>query len=315
METALKEISYYKTGGTVDQLYAPGSVKELADVMREIHNRKLPYFLLGAGSNSLIMDEHWPGAVVIFSNLNSITVHGTKVIAEAGVDNTIFAENCLEMSLGGASWMYNLPGQLGSTIRMNARCYGGEISRIVQSVTAVSENGKIRQYRADEVFIGYKNTVFMSNKEVVALAEFSLFHDEQVDILELMEHCKVDREKKQQFLYPSCGCVFKNNYSVGVPSGLLLDKADVRELSSDYVEISPYHANFVFNKGASAREILETTLKMRDIVYKLFGVWLEYEMEILGIIPDDLKSKVAESRLSKPKEQKLKALREEFHES
>ncbi len=312
MDISLKEISYYKTGCTVDQLFAPASVEELADTMRKIHAVKTPYFLLGAGSNSLIMDDHWFGAVIVFSNMNSITVNDTQVVAGAGVDNTLFSEACLEMSLGGASWMYALPGQLGSTIRMNARCYDGEISQIVESVTAVTEKGEMKQYQAQDLFLGYKNTVFMSNREIVALAGFRLFRADQVNILEHMEYCKVDREKKHQFLYPSCGCVFKNDYSVGVPSGLLLDKANVRQLSSDHVEISPYHANFVFNRGASAREILTTTLDMREVVYDYFGIWLEYEMEILGIIPDNLKSRVIEKREKKIDEQKLKAIKKEF---
>ena len=63
---------------------------------------------------------------------------------------------------------------------------------------------------------------------------------------------------------------------------MLLDKAGVHKLSNDKVSINPKHANFVFNLNASSDDILDITTKMREAVYKKFGVWLEYEMEILG---------------------------------
>lgn len=309
----LKDLSYYKTGTTYDTLYSPSSVEELAEVIHDIEKSKIPYYMLGSGSNSLVMDEHWPGSVITFSNLNSTLINGTTVVAAAGVENSKLVEQCYEASLSGISWMYFMPGQIGATTRMNARCYGGEISKIVKAVKAVNDSGKVIVYRNDEIFRGYKDTRFMYNREIIASVEFQLLEGIKDEILNQMEFCKSDRIKKNQFLFPSCGCVFKNNYEVGVPSGLLLDRAEAKQHSSDVVEISPYHANFVFNKGASSRQILETTFKMRESVYEEFGVWLEYEMEVLGSIPKDLRTKLIENRVNKIKYSKISKLKDQFH--
>ncbi len=308
----LKEKSYYRTGGTCDLLVSPVSVEELADIMMQISREQTPYFFLGAGSNSLIMDEHWPGAVVMFDRLKEMHVNGSLASVQAGVENTQLAEQCLEGSLAGSEWMYFLPGQLGATVRMNARCYGGEISQIVQSVKTVTPSGEIKRYENEGIFKGYKDTCFMTNGEVVAEVDIRLKPEDQDQIKSRMDFCRTDREEKHQFTYPSCGCVFKNDYNAGVPSGMLLDKAGVRDLSSDHVEISPWHANFVFNKGASALQILDTTLKMREAVYDRFGVWLEYEMEILGLLPDDLKHRISEVRRPRMNGKELAPLREQF---
>jgi UDP-N-acetylmuramate dehydrogenase len=305
----LKELSYYKTGGTCDQLIQPQSIQELADAMERTHRNQTDYFLLGAGSNSLIMDDHWPGAVIRFSGMNHIRIEQTRVFAEAGLDNSKFATACYESSLAGVGWMYYLPGQLGATVRMNARCYGGEISGVVDAVTVVTEKGEIKIYAGQEIFFGYKETLFMAEPEIVAMVEFNLAKGDQPQIRQLMDSCKTDREAKQQFLYPSCGCVFKNNYDVGIPSGLLLERANVRRLSTEQVAVSPYHANFVFNKGATANQILEVTLQMREAVYQEYGVWLDYEMEVLGLIPDDLKKRFQEKRSQAFKEADLAHLR------
>ncbi len=293
-------------------IYAPATLDELAVDMEEISRNDIPFFLLGAGSNSLVMDEHWGGAVITFSNLNSLDIEDNKIIAQAGVDNTSLSKVCLNAGLNGMSWMYSLPGQIGSTVRMNARCYGGEISRIVESVTSVCPKGEIKTYSGTEVFLGYKDTIFTKNDEVVAEVTFSLEKGEQRSISEHMNFCQTDRNTKKQFLYPSCGCVFKNNYDIGLPSSLLLDRAGVRQLSSAQVEISPHHANFLYNKGATACEILTTSLEMRELTYERFGVWLEFEMNLLGMVPGDLKERFDDKKVPKVNKEELERLKKEF---
>jgi UDP-N-acetylmuramate dehydrogenase len=244
--------------------------------------------------------------------MNHLQSKGDLVTAQAGVDNTDFATHCLDDSLAGASWMNRLPGQLGSTVRMNARCYGGEISRIVDSIKAVSPTGAVKTYTGKDALLGYKDTLFMQNNEVIAEIRFLLSSGNKEAIRQHMMYCETDRIQKKQFLYPSCGCVFKNDYTVGIPSGLLLEKAGVRKLSTDRVEISPYHANFLFNKGATAREILTTALDMRDMTYETFGVWLAFEMELLGNIPDDLKKRYLTHHPSHVDEEKLAPIKASF---
>jgi len=308
----LKELSYYGTGGTCDEMVSPASLGELAEAAARIYREQRPCFLLGAGSNSLIMDEHWPGSVLLFDRLQGLEIDGNRVVVQAGVENTRLAEACLKNALTGAEWMYHLPGQLGATVRMNARCYGGEIGRIVTAVTTITRRGRSRRYSGGQVFKGYKDTIFMCNEEIVAEIEMVLGRGDPEQIGGRMAFCRSDREQKHQFDHPSCGCVFRNDYSIGIPSGLLLDRAGVKDLSSDRVQVGPWHANFLFNRGATARELLETALQMREAVYQRFGVWLAFEMEILGVLPADLKTRVDEVRRPQPAEAELALLRSTF---
>ncbi len=314
-DTTLQPFSYYGTGGTCDVLYAPASVAELAENVKEIVKHKQKFFLLGGGTNSLVMDTHWPGAVIIFKNMDKIVFKKNGLMVDAGVVNSELAKACLDRGLSGVAWMYRLPGQLGGTVRMNARCYGGEISEVVTKVVVVTPKGEIKEYNDNKVFRGYKDTIFMTNHEIIAQVEMQLVPGEREEILEKMNFCENDRESKGQFVYPTCGCVFKNDYDVGVPSGLLLDQSGGKRLRHKGAEINPHHANFVYNVAADSVGILETTLQMRELVYEKFGVWMEYEMEILGEIPDDLKAAVTEKRPQKwrQKEALIVALREKFN--
>ena len=289
----LNTLSYFKTGGTCDALYAPASQHELQAALRKLQHERMPYFILGGGTNSLVSDEHWRGAVLSMHRLTAIEHKGELVTCQAGVVNSSFVEHCYAHGLTGAEWMTALPGQLGATVRMNARCYGGEISALVQSVVAVTTTGEVRVYdKPREVFHGYKDTLFMRNNEVIAAVTLRLQQGERAAIAQRMAEVEGDRVHKGQFLHPSCGCVFKNDYEVGVPSGVLLDKAGVQRFSQQNVFINPQHANFIFNLGGSSEEIVKLSLKMREAVYQQFSVWLRYEMEFLGNFPATLQGEI-----------------------
>jgi len=307
----LKDILYYRTGGRCREFVEPASIEELADAVKRLNTNRIHFIPIGGGTNSLFMDEDYPGAVISFRRLDVLEINGANIRVGAGVENTAFSEAMFAAGLAGAGWMNRLPGQIGGTVRMNARCYGGEISEIVREVAVVTRSGDIVRYADPKsMFRGYKDTIFMTNGDLVCEVVIALRQGEPKVVREKMDFCASDRIGKGQFSYPSCGCVFKNDYAVGVSSGMLLEEAKVKLMSHAGAEVSPAHANFVFNKNASARAILELTMMMREAVWLKFGVWLEYEMEILGTVPKDLQAKLVEKRPAKFKLEKLTPLRE-----
>ena len=321
----LSDLSYYRTGGTAHAIHQPRSQSELADCMTDISRSGLPFFILGAGSNSLVMDDPWPGHVISLASMQKIEVKDCHsehqlVWCQAGVENSDLVRYCQNLGLGELAWMYRLPGQIGGTTRMNARCYGGEIGDFVTSIYSVAPNGKPYTFALDtgkrgQIFRGYKDTLFMRNHHIIAAVEFRLKYTDQQQSLAKMLSCERDREGKGQFLFPSCGCVFKNDYSIGIPSGMLLERAGVHQLQHPRIEVNPKHANFVFNRNlASSHEILEFTFQMQELVYQKFGVWLHYEMEVLGHLPSTLGRRLREVRQHRNPQNSyaLQALRAEF---
>ncbi len=313
----LGSLAYYKTGGTCARLYLPKSIEEIQSAVREIRSLSQPFFVLGGGTNSLVCDDTWPGAVIALTHMGGLHALDKNggIFCEAGVDNSEFARFAVDHGLTGAGWMNRLPGQMGGTVRMNARCYGGEISQIVKKITCVDMKGEVVVHdEPTKVFRGYKDTSFMQTGEIIAAVEIKLEPGDTAATQELMKFCEDDRVLKGQFTHPSCGCVFKNDYTVGVPSGMLLEATGIKSLTRGSAAISPQHANFVFNLhgAASSRDIVELTLMMREAVYTRFGVWLEYEMEILGELPDDLAKSLREVRARKPETPELAVLRAKF---
>lgn len=320
-EQLLAKVSYFKTGGQCAELYCPQDLNELEHSLKECDARFGDrYFFLGAGSNSLVSDQYWNGGVVVFSGLKQLSVleDGITICAGAGVDNKSLVEFALKHQLSGVEWMYGLPGQIGGTVRMNARCYGGEISQVVTQVKVVSAQKGMEIYKNPrEMFRGYKDTCFMDQpKLAVAEVHFQLSSGGVALVMkEKMEKCLRDREAKKQFSFPSAGCVFKNDYAVGVPSGMLIEAAGLKGKRIGQAQVSMDHANFVYNLGgATSDEILSLALHIREQVWQEFGVWMDFEMEVLGEVSSEMQVRLKESRKNKLVSTKIEPLLKKFSE-
>ena len=315
---SLAPYSAFGTGGSCRYFWQPESIEELASELPRFSN--VPFYLLGAGSNSLLSDTPWPGMVLQFGKLAACEEIESGFVCGAGALNTYLAERARDRGLAGAAWMYRLPGQLGATIRMNARCYGSEISQCVDQVITVTHLGEIKTYDVTEasrikVFPGYKDTMFMHNKEIVVQGRIRLAPGPLAPMVALMDKIEKDRISKGHFDFPTCGCVFKNEYApeVSISSGLLLELAGSKSLHKTGSRVSEKHANFIFNyNGASSQEILELSLEMREQVWQEFGVWLAYEMELLGEFPAALLQRFHEQRPPSYRSDRLAEARAQF---
>jgi len=315
----LKNLCYYKTGGFCKKLYQPQNEKELEEALKEIHKNGEKFFILGAGSNSLVSDEVWDGSVLNLAEMKKLELKDDcEIIAEGGVTNFALSEFALEKGLGDAAWMYGLPGSLGATVRMNARCYGGEISQIVTRIVSFDQKGIKKIYintrHEKNIFSGYKDTIFMKNNEIISEVTVHLKPAKRANLKEKMMSYYEDRKSKDQYEWPSCGCVFKNDYrkEVSVPSGLLIDSCGLKGSFVGGAVLSEKHANFIQNRGATSRDILELSLLIREKVWKDLGIWLEYEMEALGHFPQDLEQKMRERRVENFNQKKIAELQAKF---
>ena len=96
---------------------------------------------------------------------------------------------------------------------------------------------------------------------------------------------------------------------------MLLEASGVKGLDYGGAQISEHHANFIFNRdSASSRDILELSFIMRQAVFDRFGVWLEYEMEILGHLPPDLMENFSQIRAGERNKSELEILKRDFQE-
>ena len=119
MSDSLRQYSYFKTGGTCTTLFVPATEEQARESMEAIHVNKQRHFILGGGTNSLVSDEPWGGAVMVISKLTEMQAQGPLIRVGAGVENTDFAKFALSLGLAGAEFMNRLPGKIGGTANMD----------------------------------------------------------------------------------------------------------------------------------------------------------------------------------------------------
>lgn len=298
--------TYYSIGGYAAYYARPRSLSELADCLKWARMKNLPIAVIGCGSNALLADQLFEGLVLTLADLTTAYWENESTLyAEAGVSNTEVAELCLDAGRAGAAWMYRMPGHLGATVRMNARCYGGEISQIATDIITMDVDGRLRIHSGKDVFYGYKKTLLMDTPEVVVAARLTLpTTATREELLSIMESCESDRHRKHHFEHPSCGSTFKNNYAVGRPSGQIFDECGLKGTRRGQAEVSQFHANFVWNLGqATANDMLSLAAHMREQALSLKNADLELEVQPIGLFSDHVVKSCALDRLGPMVEQ------------
>jgi UDP-N-acetylmuramate dehydrogenase len=281
-DASLKLHNYYQLGGNCQRLIFPQTVYELQTILK---NSPTPPMILGDGSNVLLSDEYYAGDILCLQALQGYHwISPSLLFSFAGSDNSQIALAGLGKYASDFAWMWKMPGLLGSSIRMNARCYGHEMSEITEWVFSLTPRGEFHMYPGKDVFLGYKKTIFMENQEVIwgSILRIKDFQTSE-EILKIMTTAYEDRVKKHHFDYPSCGSTFKNHMELGQPSGKLFQDCGLLGTKNGNAQISPYHGNVIWNLGnASSHAIIELIAQMRSSVLQNIGGMPELEVVPLG---------------------------------
>lgn len=243
----------------------------------------IPYFILGNGSNLLVSDDGYRGAIIqIFRNMSSVVLEGEDVIrAQAGALLSTVARAALNNSLTNMEFASGIPGTLGGAVTMNAGAYGGEMKDILYEVTALTEEGEVITLKADELELGYRTSCIKTKNYIVLEAAIKLEKGDKEKIQARMDELKEQRVKKQPLEFPSAGSTFKR--PAGYFAGKLIQDAGLAGFKIGGAEVSAKHCGFVINSGnGTAKDIMELIHHVQKAVWENAGVKLEMEVKRLG---------------------------------
>lgn len=273
----------YRIGGPAELALSPRDPGELSRAVALLARHAVPFVALGGGSNVLIADRGVRGVVVLTSALRRVEVQGDSLWVGAGVSSHEVAEAAQRAALAGAEFLAWLPGSVGGACFMNARAYGGEVSQVLRAALLCARDGALHERSLGEGDFGYKRSPFQGSGELVAEVRLALRPGERAAIQARMDWIGEERRAKHELDHPSCGCVFKNDRAIGIPSGALIERCGLKGLRIGDAQVSPHHANFVFNLGrASASEVRAVIEHVQRTVEAQTGHRLELEVQLLG---------------------------------
>ncbi|HIZ46508.1 MAG TPA: UDP-N-acetylmuramate dehydrogenase [Candidatus Olsenella pullistercoris] len=272
----------FKVGGPADLYVVPESASEVRDVLLACEEAGVDCFVLGRGSDLLVSDEGYRGVIVaVGDGLMGVSVDGTEMTCQAGVDLREASEMACELGLSGLEFACGIPGSVGGACFMNAGAYGGCVADVLKCVRVLAPDGSMDVVEASELDMGYRKSRVASDGLIVLSATFGLERGEPERIRATMDDLMSRREEKQPLDLPSAGSTFKR--PEGHFAGKLIMDAGLQGYRVGGAEVSRKHAGFVVNVGgATASDVHAVIEHVQDEVERQFGVRLEPEVRFLG---------------------------------
>ena len=268
-------------GGPADVYVEPASNADLAAVVKFCNARGVPFFAIGRGSNLLVRDGGFRGAIICLSHANfaKIEFAGEHLCCGAGAKLKNVAIEARRHGLSGMEFLEGIPGSVGGALRMNAGAMGSATFDVVESVRLIDFDGNIRELTPGEMSVKYRGCATLKN-HIALGAVFKGRSDSPESIAQRMSAFSQKRRASQPAA-PSAGCAFKNPPSI--PAGKLIDELGLKGLRVGGAVVSQEHGNFIVNDGnATARNVLELMALLQAKAQAARGIELQTEVEIIG---------------------------------
>ncbi len=272
----------YQIGGPARYLVRADSLASLTAAADSCRELGIPWVAVGQGSNLLVSDEGFDGAVITLGDaFRACTYHeeGTFSVGAACRLSRVVREAHAHARTG-FEFAVGTPGTMGGALRMNAGTSHDYLGSRVCSVTTLRPGEGLRRYRASEIEWGYRQTS-LPYDEIILECELVSSPGEAGRIRATMESARARRRKTQPLSWPSCGSVFRN--PAGESAARLVENAGLKGAICGGAQISDLHANFILNRDhARATEVLALIHAAQDAVRERCGIELVPEVRFLG---------------------------------
>ena len=289
LKESLKRFNTWRIGGNAECLVDVVNVADLSLLLPFIRKHRIPWFILGKGSNLLIPDTCWPGIILHLSGEfrgweplegNSAS-EKNEVVAGAALADVTFAQRCVTRGWGGMEFLIGIPGTIGGAVAMNAGAHGGETAEFLKEAEWMDMEGNLHNSPRERLKFCYRYSELMGNYgRIITRAVFQLRESDPETVEKNLLECQQFRMEKQPYNQPSCGSVFKN--PPGDYAARLMESSGLKGKIRGGAQISPKHANFIVNNGgASSADILSLIDTARETVFINHSINLELEVQIL----------------------------------
>jgi UDP-N-acetylmuramate dehydrogenase len=266
----LEKFNTFNIKVDADYFAEVASISDLSEVSEFISDNKLPYLILGGGSN-ILFTQNYKGLVIKIS-LQGIDIlkedeHHVYVKAGAGVVWDDFVEYCVGQNWGGLENLSLIPGSIGASPVQNIGAYGVEMKDHFFELEFYNfEKKEIEKFYFEDCYFGYRNSIFkneLKGKGIVLNVTYKLdkhpqFKTEygsiqnELDKMDAKDHClktlrdvviSIRRSKlPEPEEIPNAGSFFKNP---------VIDEKQFKNLKNSFPEIVFYKQGDGFVKLAA----------------------------------------------------------------
>jgi len=231
---SLKSYTTFKIGGPAKYFFEAKGKEDLIEAILVAESKKLPFFILGGGSNILVSDKGYKGLIIKIKNQKSKiknTNQKSKIIeTESDALLSQIVALALKNSLTGLEWAIGIPGTIGGAIYGNAGAFGRSTKDVIQKVEVFDlKDKKIKILKNKDCKFGYRDSIFKHANSarsplargmqtrpceypnlIILSATLQLKKRNKKKIQEKMKEYLNYRKEKQPLNLPSAGSIFKN---------------------------------------------------------------------------------------------------------
>ncbi len=241
----LKKYTTWRVGGPADFFVDVGTVDSMAALVKAAIAYKIPYYILGGGSNVLIGDKGFRGLVLknsisswelvddprlaqewedhITGESRHTAVHfhyytdagdpnyGAEQVflkVSSGYSMASLIRETLDKGITGLEKFTRIPGTLGGWIYNNTHGHTQFIGDFIHEVRSLQPDGMIMTRSWKDLEFGYDMSIFHFNDEIILDAVLRLFKGDIGKAKEIA--VEVMKSKMQRQPSNSGGCVFLN---------------------------------------------------------------------------------------------------------
>ncbi len=272
----IKNLTTYKTEGHINGAFYPKTESEFKNIYLFLKENKLPFIIIGNGSNLLISPNTNIFAIstkklkqtIMFKN-NNMYISSSVTLSQAYLE-------AFKRGYSGFEALAGIPATIGGAIKTNASAFGNSIFDILEYIKIFS-NGKTLKLKKENIQHAYHSTNI--NNCIILSAKFNLNKKSKYQIKKDFSQFMINRSLRQ----PKglcCGSIFRNppyNFA-----GKLIEACGLKGHNQNDAQISPVHANFIINKGNASYYDIKSLIELSQLqVKKKFGIDLECEVEII----------------------------------
>ena len=160
----LAPLTTLQVGGPARYFVEAASEDDVRDTVAFAHEKDVPLFVLGGGSNLVVADSGWPGLVlkVAIRGVTRQEESGAMTFdAGAGKDWDEFVAHAVEENCAGVECLSGIPGSVGGTPVQNVGAYGQEVSETIESVRALDlKENRIVVLSEEACGFRYRTSIF-----------------------------------------------------------------------------------------------------------------------------------------------------------
>lgn len=271
----------FRIGGPADVFVTCDTLADLAEAVRACDSEGVAWTVVGKGSNLLVSDEGYRGAVLTLGReFKSHSVQDNTIKAGAACILAYVVRDAFSRGLAGLEFAVGIPGTVGGALAMNAGTRSTWMGSIVESVTLYVPETGLKRLRGSDIEWSYRSSG-LERSGVIVETVLQLEEADKPKIREDMERSLRARKQSQPLGSPSAGSVFRN--PEGDSAGRLIEAAGLKGTRLGNARVSEVHANFIVNDGsATAADVLGLMRKIQMTIRDGYGIELVPEVRLVG---------------------------------